>query len=150
RAVTRKGAPPESVTETTGLSLSAPANLRLWVHASLAGPLPVLCTDQRDDFIRLVQALSCRSEPEPVPAAQGACLISGLNNWDRVWEHRKRWLADGGTEENWPEEFRRIIPQEELYQDRFVILSEGNYSNVLAEAVGLSAEEWRRLSLTIR
>jgi hypothetical protein len=150
RAVTRRGEPPESVPEATGLTLSAPDKLRLWVHASPAGPLPVLCTPERDDFVRLVQALSSRNEPEPVPAAQGACLVSGLNNWDRVRQHRQRWTAGGGLAQDWPEEFRRIIPRKELYQDRCVLLSEGFYSNVAPEAMGLSAEEWRRLSLTIR
>jgi hypothetical protein len=150
RAVTRRGVAPEGVPEATGLALSAPEKLRLWIHASLAGPVPVLCTSERDDFVRLVQALSCRNEPEPVPVAQGACLVSGLNNWDRVRQHRERWVAEGGTEEMWPDEFRRIIPHKELYQDRFLLLSEGFYSNVPAEEMGLSAEEWRRLSLTIR
>jgi hypothetical protein len=150
RAVTRRGEPTESVPEATGLTLSAPGNLRLWVHPSPAGPLPVLCTSEREDFVRLVQALSGRNEPDPVPPAQGACLVSGLNNWDRVRQHRERWIAEGGLAQNWTVEFQRIIPQKELYQDRFVILSEGFYSNVAAQAMGLSAEEWRRLSLTIR
>jgi hypothetical protein len=150
RAVTRQGVSPDSVPEATGLTLSAPDQLRLWVHASLTGPLPVLCTSEREDFVRLVQALSCRNEPEAVPAAQGACLVSGLNNWDRVRQYRERWTAGGGTAQTWAEEFRRIIPHKELYQDRFVILSEGYYSNVAAEEMGLSAAEWRRLSLTIR
>jgi Family of unknown function (DUF7005) len=150
RAATRQGVSPDSVSEATGLTLSAPDKLRLWVHASLAGPLPVLCTSEREDFVRLVQALSGRNEPEPVPAAQGACLVAGLNNWDRVRQSRQHWIAKGGTDQTWAEEFRRIIPQKELYQDRFVILSEGYYSNVAAEEMGLSAEEWRRLSLTIR
>jgi hypothetical protein len=43
-----------------------------------------------------------------------------------------------------------MIPQKELYQDRLVLLSEGFYSNVPAEVMSLSTEEWRRLSLTIR
>src|SRR5262245_45428326 len=38
RAVTRLGEPPASVPEATGLTLSAPDQLRLWVHASPAGP----------------------------------------------------------------------------------------------------------------
>jgi hypothetical protein len=150
RDVTRRGVSPANVTEATGLTLTAAEQLRLWLHPSLAGPLPVLCTSERSDFVRLVQALSCRNEPATVPAAQGACLVSGLNNWDRVRQLRERWLAEGGTVETWPEEFRRIMPQKALYQDRFVIVSDGYYSNVPAEAMGLSAEEWRRLSLTIR
>ncbi|MDT3702963.1 MAG: hypothetical protein ROZ36_07965 [Thermincola sp.] len=43
-----------------------------------------------------------------------------------------------------------IDPQKELYQDKFIILSDGPYSAVPAESLGLSEEEWRRLSLIIR
>jgi hypothetical protein len=153
RAVTRRGVPPDDVPEATGLTLRAPDRLRLWLHPALAGPLPVLCTPERDDFVLLVQALSCRNEPEPVPAAQGACLVAGLNNWDRVRRHRECWQAGQAGPDaagTWTDEFRRIIPHKELYQDRLVILGEGPYSNVPAAAMGLGEEEWRRLSLVIR
>jgi hypothetical protein len=152
RAVTRRGVPPE-VPEATGLPLAAPDKLRLWLHPALAGPLPVLCTPERDDFVLLVQALSFRNEPEPVPAAQGACLVAGLNNWDRVQRYRECWQAGQAGPDaagTWTDEFRRIIPHKELYQDRLVILGEGPYSNVPAGAVGLGEEEWRRLSLVVR
>jgi hypothetical protein len=150
RAVTRQGVAPDDVAEATGLTLAAPENLRLWVHDSPAGPLPVLCTSERADFVSLVQALRSRNEPEPVPPAHGACLVSGFNNWDRVRHYRECWLAQGGRAETWADEFRKIIPQKELYQDRFMILSEGFYSNVPAEALGLTEVEWRRRSLVIR
>jgi hypothetical protein len=152
-AVTRRGVPPEDVPEATGLTLAAVDKLRLWLHPSLAGPLPVLCTPERQDFVKLVQALSCRNEPEPVPASQGACLVAGLNNWDRLRRHRERWQAgEAGPDAagTWAEEFRRIIPHKELYQDRLVILGEGPYSNVPAAEMGLAEEDWRRLSLVIR
>lgn len=53
-------------------------------------------------------------------------------------------------EEAWTQEFQRIIPCKELYQDRFILLSEGPYSNVLAGDLGLQSTEWRELSLVIR
>jgi hypothetical protein len=152
RAVTRRGVPPDEVPEATGLVLSAPDRLRLWLHPSLAGPLPVLCTPERDDFVRLVQALGYRNEPEPIPAGQGACLVAGLNNWDRIRQHRQRWQAAVGPDPaaTWDREFPSLLAHKELYQDRLVILGEGPYSNVSAVEVGLPEEEWRRLSLVIR
>jgi hypothetical protein len=42
------------------------------------------------------------------------------------------------------------VPQKELYQDRFLILGDGPYSNVMAGEVGLSDTEWRRQSTIIR
>lgn len=81
----------------------------------------------RTDFVALVRALTIRNEPGPVPASMGACIVSGLNNWDRIVEHRRRWEAEGGdrSETGWREEFRRLVPHKELYQDRFLILGDG-------------------------
>ena len=81
----------------------------------------------RTDFVALVRALTMRNEPGPVPASMGAYMVSGLNNWDRIVEHRRRWEAEGGdrSETGWQEEFRRLVPRKELYQDRFLIISDG-------------------------
>ena len=150
RRATRSGWPPDG---PGGLTLAGPGRLRLWVHASAAGPVPVLHAPNRRDFELLVQALSARNEPVHVPASMGACLVAGLNNWDRVRRYQRRW--EGADPERcapgaWDDEFDRLLPRKELYQDRFVILSDGPYSGVPAEDLGLSGEEWRRLSLAIR
>ena len=42
------------------------------------------------------------------------------------------------------------MPQRGLYQDRFLILSTGPYSNVAAREVGLSDSRWRETSTAIR
>jgi hypothetical protein len=149
RAATRRGEPVE---DGEGLVLRSPERLCLWVEDSLAGPVPVLRTADRGDFVLLVQALSGRNEPEPIPDSMGACLVSGFNNWDRVRAYREHWreAGPGRDEAAWAEEFRRLIPRKELYQDRFLILTEGPYSNVPAAELGLPAEEWLRLSSTIR
>ena len=58
----------------------------------------------------------------------GACIVKGLNNWDRIAAHRAKWERDqpgGATESAWNDEFRRLVPRKELYQDRFIILSRG-------------------------
>ena len=143
RAATRRGEPARPPDD--GLKLHAPERLRLWVRESPAGPVPVLCTAERDDFVRLVQALSNRNEPEPVPDAMGACLVSGFNNADRL-----RRLRERRGPAAWAEEFERILPHKTLYQDRFLILSDGPYSGVAAESLGLASEEWLRLSHAIR
>jgi hypothetical protein len=93
-----------------------------------------------------------RNEPGPVPESMGACIVSGSNNWDRIREHRRRWEAESGdcSEAAWREEFRRLVPRQELYRDRFLILSTGPYSNVAAGEIGLSDKDWHRTSTTIR
>jgi hypothetical protein len=152
RAATLRGAPTEGMTEASGLVLARPDELRLLVHPSPAGQIPVLIPGGRADFVALVRALTMRNEPGPVPGSMGACMVSGLNNWDRILEHRRRWEAEGGdhSETGWREEFRRLVPHKELYQDRFLILSDGPYSDVSAGEMGFTEQEWQRTSTTIR
>lgn len=153
RSATRRGVPVDDMVEATGLVLKQPEKLQLMIHQSLAGAIPVLLVSNREDFVSLVQALTMRNEPKPVPASMGACMVAGFNNWDRVRQYRQQWEAQNPancSEASWAEEFGRLIPQKELYQDRFIILSDGPYSDVSASDIGLKEPEWRRLSLTIR
>lgn len=153
RFATRKGVSVNGMVEATGLILQQPEQLHLILHESLAGVIPVLLTRNREDFVSLVQALTMRNEPLPVPASMGACIVTGFNNWDRVRQYRQQWSAKNFgncSESTWLEEFGRLIPQKQLYQDRLIILSDGFYSNVSASDIGLLEPEWRRISLNIR
>lgn len=153
RCATRKGVLVDGMVEATGLVLKQPEQLQLIVHQSLAGAIPVLLAGNREDFVSLVQALTMRNEPLPVPASMGACMVAGFNNWDRVRQYRKQWEAQNPancSEADWTAEFGKLIPQKQLYQDRFIILSHGSYSNVSANDIGLPEQKWRHLSLTIR
>ncbi|BBD63714.1 hypothetical protein NIES4072_26300 [Nostoc commune NIES-4072] len=153
RFATRKGMTVDGMIEATGLILQQPEQLQLILHQSLAGVIPVLLTRNREDFVSLVQALTMRNEPKPVPASMGACMVTGLNNWDRVRQYRQQWSAKNFgncSESSWLEEFGRLIPQKQLYQDRLIILSDGFYSNVSASDIGLLEPEWWCISMTIR
>lgn len=148
-AATRRGVWPA---DSTALQLAAPAALELHLHSTPAGRLPILITRHRTDFETLLRAFSKRNEPAPVPASQGACMIAGYNNWDRIATLRRQWesgvRSDGSS--TWEECFARLQPQKELYQDRFILLSDGGYSGVSAENLGLAEEVWRAHSLVIR
>jgi hypothetical protein len=149
----RRGVSTEDMTEATGLELKYPERLHLSVHQTPAGRMPVLVTAGREDFASLVQALTMKNEPGPVPSSMGAATVSGYNNWERIRRYRERWEEnnpDDFFEIKWQEEFRRILPKKELYQDRFIILSDGPYSAVAAEDMGFSEDDWRDLSLIIR
>ena len=153
RAVTLKGFNPNSVAAATGLVLQQPEKLDCQIYPSLAGEIPVLLPGNREDFVTLVQALTKRNEPLPIPNSMGACMVAGYNNWERINSYRQQWQQTNSinfTEIAWQQEFKRLIPQKHLYQDRFIILSDGFYSNVPPEAMGLTEREWRKLSLTIR
>jgi hypothetical protein len=145
-AATRKGIIPD---RSTDLTLQQPEALQLSIHQSLAGAIPAILTTNRADFVSLVRAITKRNEPVDIPDSMGACMVAGYNNWDRIRRYRQQWVVNN-SESNWSKEFSRLITQKELYQDRFIILSDGFYSNVQPAKLGLTETEWRRLSLTIR
>ena len=127
--------PAEELEGATGLELNRPDLVELEIHSSPAGRIPVLLVRGREELVVLIRALGKRNEPVPVPASQGALMVSGYNNWDRVRELLRRGES---------------LERKELYQDRFILLSDGPYSAVPAADVGLGEEEWREISLAIR
>lgn len=148
RAATRRGICPPP--DGAGLGLSGPTALDVEIHASAAGHIPVLIAEAREDFVALVQALTRRNEPSPVPPSLGSTMVSGYNNWDRIRRLRASWEESAGDLGGWPDEFERIRRDVTLYQDRFIVLSTGPYSGVAADELGLEASEWLALSLAIR
>lgn len=146
-AVTRRGAEPKTARAATGLVLEHPADCQVTICESWAGSIPVIQANGRNDFVSLVQAFTARNEPVPVPESAGAWIIAGYNNWDRFHQLRDRWLLENPDHAF---SIARVAPLKELYQDRFILLSDGCYSGVPPEAVHLDATTWRSLSITIR
>ncbi len=153
RAATLRGTPTAGLAEATGLEFAMPEAVTLEVYSSFAGRIPVLISYRRAEFVTLVQALAKRNEPVPIPEAQGAAMVAGLNNWQRIAALKAAWeTQDPGSRQaaTWEQAFAQIRQQPELYQDRLILLSDGPYSAVPAAALGLSQEHWRELSLLIR
>jgi hypothetical protein len=151
RAATLRGNPPDP--EQTALELADPKGLKLFLHETPAGTIPVLTVRDRSDFTALLCALSMRNESAPAPESMRAAMVSGLNNWDRIARHRRFWEATHPAEAaagKWPAEFSLLIERKELYQDRLIILNEGGYSGVPAEMVGMTDKAWRKASIVIR
>ncbi|MET0399635.1 MAG: hypothetical protein ABW277_22790 [Longimicrobiaceae bacterium] len=151
-AATRRGVLPDSDTDP-GLALEAPDALRLFLHPTAAGRVPVLVAGSRGDFVALLRALARRNEPDPVPPSMGATAVGGYVNWGRVAELRRRFQAgelDAGGAADWSAAFAWIRERRELYQDRFVLLAPGGYSGVAAAELGMGEEEWLRSSMAIR
>ncbi len=107
-------------------SLQAPEALTLHLLPTPAGTLPVLIAGCREDFVRLVQLLAHRGEPVPIPDSMGACLLQGLNNWQRYRALRQQWEEDPKASPSW----EQMLQRKELYQDRLVLASRGPYSGV--------------------
>lgn len=153
RAATLGGAAPGELSGATGLPFERPEAIQLDLYPSVAGRIPILTVRHRPDFVTLVRALARRNEPEPVPSSQGAAMVAGLPNWERIRGLRREWEGrppGAGAAVSWAEEWRRLKERRELYQDRLIVLSDGPYSGVPAAELGLEDEDWRRLSLTIR
>ncbi|MFM7364835.1 MAG: DUF7005 family protein [Cuspidothrix sp.] len=151
RAATRQGKSTKSMKNATGLILQQPEHLKLYIHQTLAGEIPVLVAPNRHDFIALVQALVKKNEPWPVPDAMGACTVQGYNNWHRVHQYQAKWLAENQDHQrDWGSEFQRLTQHPELYRDRFILLSYGVYSHVTANKLGLEEQKWLELSFKIR
>ncbi len=152
-SATRRGVSPDNIHQATGIILSQPETIRLLLHQTPAGRVPLIITGNRQDFEALVQALTKKNEPAPVSESMGAVIVAGCNNWDRIRRYRNQWEKENPSDcsqQKWEEEFKRFVTRKELYQDKFIILSEGPYSGVSAEDMGMSAKEWKRHSLTIR
>ena len=153
RLATRKGISLKNNSADDGIVLHRPDLFRIFIHPTLAGSIPVMVTGYRADFEALIQALIKRNEPMSIPDSMGACIIGGYNNWDRVHRYRSQWERQHPTccsEEDWLNEFKSLIPQTSLYKDRFIILSDGPYSNVQGKCIDLSDDIWKLHSLTIR
>ena len=121
---------------------------RLSVAETPAGLAEILTLTDREDFLTVLQQLAYRCEPVPIPDAVGAMTVRGLINWEKIRRYREEFFLGGGT--NWNSEYLRFTAEKRNYLDTLILLSEGSYSGLQAEQAGLSAEEWKEKSLTIR
>ena len=111
-----------------------------------AGPVKVITLGNRKDFTLVMRGFMAAKEgPEAlIPDTQGAAMLT-VFNWPRIKKHLSQY-----PESEHSAEFKRFISVKENYTDMLVILSRGPYSNVEANAVGISDEKWLEYSDTIR
>ena len=138
KSATLRGTSTAVMEEATGLYLTEPEKLKLFLHPSLVGRIPVIVTNNRFDFQAIVRALSFRNEPRSMPGSMGAAMIQGLNNWDRLRKAIQLFPKN------------KVLGNKALYQDRLIVLSRIPYSNVDAKEMGLEHEDWLDKSLSIR
>jgi hypothetical protein len=154
RDATRRGRPPAEIAEATGLGLPEPGAIEIVLHPTAVGRIPLLIVRHRATFVALLQALARRNEPVPVPDSHGARMVAGYNNWSRLGALERRWQETPAAERtaaSWTEELAGIKEnRRELFQDRFILLSDGPYSGVPAAELGLAERDWRERSLALR
>ncbi|KWT78332.1 DUF7005 family protein [Candidatus Magnetominusculus xianensis] len=147
RDVTLRGVKSEG--SSGGLLLKHPEELRLIIHPTVAGHIPVLMPYGREDFTSIVRSLAQRNEPAAIPESMGALTVSGYNNWDRINRMRADYERDNSFIP-WAVVFDDMMSKVTMYQDKFIILSDGPYSNCSAAEMGIGVNEWKDKSLIIR
>ena len=100
----------------------------------------------RQDFELVLRGFMAAKEgPQAkIPETQGAAMLT-VFNWPRIREHLSHF-----PEAEQRAEFKRFTAVRENYTDMLVVLSRGPYSNVDAETMGLSDDQWLEISDTIR
>lgn len=139
-------------------SLRKPDLFHCNIHDHSAGALPVLTTQDREDFEDLFRMGGYRSEPVPVNPSVNALMVSGLINWQRVFSYRDRWLKTHKKSRSpdtidWSDEMLRIFTHEpQLFKDRYILVMKAPYSSVDVHEIdwGGSEEEWLQISFRIR
>jgi len=132
------------------LQLQKESSITLKLHQNIAYEIPVLTVPDEADFETLIQCLMHKNNPVKIPKSMGASLISGINNWKKISNLKQKW-SENNSSLSWNEEFsKNVVPHTHLYKDRIILLSMKPYSNVSAEKVQMSTEEWKNISLKIR
>ena len=141
---------PQATGGTPSPILDNPERVKIKLHTSFAGKVPVLFVADDEDFVKLVQCFVHKNNPAPIPQSMGALLANGVNNWDRIHTLKDKWLLINPAE-TWSHEFsKNILPNPGLYKDKLIVLSAKPYSNVPADRLNLTQEEWIAYSLSIR
>ena len=119
-----------------------------------AGEVPVLTLHERADFELFLQIVANRCMPYDIPATQGASILDGLTNWQKINQHKAEFfeqsMRDGNPFPDWGAEFRRFTSDKRNFKDVLIVLSTGPYSNISADVLGFSDEEWIEHSHAIR
>lgn len=150
--IVRRGNPFEEKTFNGRLQLCEPESFGVSIYDHPAGALPVVSTEDRQDFETLYRALGCRNEPAPIEPSVNAQMVAGFINWDRVHRYRLSWSA-GNNAAEWNMEMARVAREESWrFRDRFILVFKSPYSGVSAGELGLriTEESWLEKSAHLR
>ncbi len=119
-----------------------------------AGAVMVVSLHEREDFDTFMRIMAHKCTEAVIPRTQGASILDGVINWRKIENHRDEFIEEqmrlGNIEPDWDSEFDRFTSDKQNYRDAIIVLSAGPYSNVSADRVGMNADEWLKLSYTIR
>ena len=119
-------------------------------EATPAGEVQIVTLGDRQDFELFLQIMGNRCIPEKIPATQGASILDGVINWQKIRKHEAEYLTAGGDLASLPDEFKRFTADPRNFKDALIVLSTGPYSAVRAEDIGMEEEAWFTASYRIR
>lgn len=132
------------------LELNNTNNVKISIHKSFAGSVPLLTVLDESDFVKIIQALLYKNRSVYLPSSMGASMINGINNWQKINTLKENWQSTNNSN-SWNEEFtKNILPNPNLYKDKLIILSKKEYSKISHKSLGISKEKWLDLSYNIR
>ena len=120
-----------------------------------SGQVRVITLYGRRDYEKFIRCMmAAREGPEnQIPASQGASTLITFN-WTKINQHKEQFFkeqfAAGNKDPDWQEEWNRFSAVKENYMDTIVVLSVGPYSNIDADRMGYSKDEWLEYSNIIR
>ena len=119
-----------------------------------AGPVIAVTITDRADFEMITRILGHKCRLDVIPASQGACILDGLINWQRIRDHEAEFMKkakkQGVDDPDWDSEFKRFTSDRKNYTEALILLSRGPYSAVPYAKTPFSEKEWLKHSLTIR
>ncbi len=119
------------------------------------GLIRVVTLHNRKDYETFIRCMMAAKEgmDMKILKTQGASMLN-VFNWQKIHHHMDQYaqeeLAKGNTYPDTAEEFRRFTSIKENYIEQLAVLSCGPYSNIPAEKMGCTEDEWLVLSDTIR
>ncbi len=147
RESTLKGKKLNTVAEASGLPLKNLKGIHLLFVGEHGRKVPALLITSATDFTSVVQALVYKNEPVLIPDAMGAIMIEGLNNWGRLRKNIQK-IENFNPSLNRKEVLKRILKDKSLYQDRLMLISKKEYSNITPSGIGKIP--WQEASIKIR
>lgn len=119
-----------------------------------AGKVLCLTLNERSDFVTFLRIMANRCSMAEIPDTQGASILNGIINWQKIYAHEKAFLEEaqkaGDPSPDWNAEFKRFTSDKRNFKDALIVLSVGPYSAIPSSAIGVTDPEWITMSHTIR
>ncbi len=119
-----------------------------------AGKVLCLTLYERSDFVTFLRIMANRCAMAEIPDTQGASILDGVINWQKIYAHEKEFLSEaekaGNPSPDWDAEFVRFTSDKRNFKDALIVLSRGPYSAIPSSDIGVDDDKWIDMSHTIR